>query len=130
MPPHVTRTASLTVSLYPSGSLSGMPIVRESITTVDCFSKALNVPMGVGNLDLPMEAGISRTTCPSMLTVKVWALMSATPTTEAPVSKLVLAPPAITVICEWAGQRPVGFHCTTRLLSQVKEPSGVEDEAI
>src|SRR5690348_13078279 len=57
-PPHVTRTASATVSLYPSGSLSGIPIVRESITTLFSFASAVNEPTGVGCLGLPIEAGI------------------------------------------------------------------------
>ena len=35
-----------------------MPMVRESITTTDCFSSAANVPIGVGYLGLPIDAGI------------------------------------------------------------------------
>jgi hypothetical protein len=103
-------------------------MVRESITTTDCFSSAAKVPTGVGNLDLPIDAGISRTTCPSILTVNRCASMSATPTTAAPVSNVVFAPPAVTVIGEWAGQNPSGFHCTARSLSQVNEPVGVAGE--
>ena len=104
-------------------------MVRESMMTVDCFSSARErVRCGVGNLGLPIDAGIWRTTCPSMLTVNVWASMSATPTTEAPVWKLVFAPPAVTVMVECAGQNPFGFHCTTRSLSQVKVPVGVFGE--
>ena len=75
-------------------------MVRESMMTTDCFSSAANVPIGVGNLDLPIDAGISRMTCPSMLTVKVCASMSATPTTAAPVSNVVFAPPAVTMMLE------------------------------
>src|SRR5687767_2236432 len=63
-----------------------------------------------------------------MLTVKVWASISATLTTEAPVWKPVVKPPADTVIGECAGQNPSGFHCRTRLLSQVNDPLGVAAE--
>ena len=48
-----------------------------------------------------------------MLTVNVCSLMSATPFTAEPVSKLVLKPPAVTEIGEWAGQKLSGFHCST-----------------
>ena len=81
-------------------------MVRESMTTGDCFSSAVNEPMGVECLGLPIDAGISRATWPSMLTVNVCASMSATPTTAAPVSKLVLAPPTDSEIVECAGQKP------------------------
>src|SRR5688500_9982761 len=54
--------------------------------------------------------------------------MSATPTTEAPVSKLVEAPPAVTEIFECADQNPSGFHCTTSSLSQLNVPSGTSGE--
>ena len=37
-------------------------MVRESITTVRSFRRALNEPIGVGNLGLPIDAGISRIT--------------------------------------------------------------------
>ena len=94
--------------------------------TTDCFSSAVKVPTGVANPDLPIDAGISRTTAPSMLTVNVWASMSATPTVAPPVWKLALAPPAVTVMSECAGQNPLGFHCRTRSLSQVKLPAGVD----
>src|SRR4029079_6356733 len=60
-----------------------------------------------------------------MLNVNVWAPISAPPTVAAAVSKLVFAPPAVTMMFEWAGQNPFGFHCTTRSLSHVKEPAGV-----
>ena len=60
----------------------------------------MNDPVGVENPDLPIDAGISRTTAPSMLTVNVWALMSATPMTWEPVWKLVFAPPAVTEMLE------------------------------
>src|ERR1700722_15550805 len=105
-----------------------MPMVRESITTLDCFSSAVNEPIGVGCLGLPIDAGIVRTTWPSMLTVKVCAVMSATPSTAEPVSNVVFAPPAVTMMLEGAGQNPVGFHCTTRSLSQLNEPAGVAGE--
>jgi hypothetical protein len=105
-----------------------MPMVRESMMTLDCFSKAVNDPLGVGCLGLPIDAGICRTTCPSMLTVKVCALISATPTVAAPLSNDVFAPPAVTMMLECAGQNPDGFHCTTRSLSQVNEPAGVAGE--
>jgi hypothetical protein len=75
-------------------------MVRESITTLACFSSAENDPIGVGCLGLPIEAGMVRTTWPSMLTVKVCASMSATPTVAAPDSNDVLAPPAVTMIFE------------------------------
>src|SRR5215207_3413407 len=102
-----------------------MPMVRESITTDFSFANAVNVPLGVGNLDLPIDAGISRTTTSSILTVNVCASMSAMPTTAEPVSKLVANPPAATEIGEWAGQNWSGTHCTIWLLSQVKWPVGV-----
>src|SRR4051812_24461884 len=107
-----------------------MPMVRESITTDFSFANAVNVPLGVGNLDLPIDAGISRTTTSSILTVNVCASMSATPTTFEPVSKLVEKPPAVTEIGEWAGQKPCGVHCTIWLLSQVNVPAGVLLEAM
>ena len=100
-------------------------MVRESITTVFSFAKAANVPWGVGNLDLPIDAGISRTTTSSILTVNVCASMSATPTTAEPLSKFVLKPPAVTAIGEWAGQNWSGIHCTIWLLSHVNRPVGV-----
>ena len=65
-----------------------------------------------------------------MLTVNVCASISATPTTDAPVSKVVFAPPAVTMMFECAGQNPFGFHCRTRSLSQVNEPAGVAGEVI
>ena len=65
--PGAHRTASATVSRYPSGSLRGMPMVRESITTLACFSNAVNDPIGVGCFGLPIDAGIWRTTWSSML---------------------------------------------------------------
>src|ERR1700754_2791801 len=65
-----------------------------------------------------------------MLTVKVCASISATPTTDAPVSNVVFAPPAVTMMFECAGQKPFGFHCRTRSLSQVNEPDGVAGEVI
>src|SRR5215207_120335 len=102
-----------------------MPMVRESITTDFSFANAVNVPLGVGNLDLPIDAGISRTTTSSILTVNVCASMSATPTTAEPVSKLVEKPPAVTAIGEWAGQNWSGVHCSTWLLSQLNCPVGV-----
>src|SRR5882757_7247824 len=105
-----------------------MPIVRESITTGDCFSSAVNEPMGVGCFGLPIDAGISRTTWSSMLTVNVCASMSATPTTAAFVPKLVLAPPTDTEMVEWAGQNPVGVNCTASSASQVNVPAGVFGE--
>src|SRR3954452_20513943 len=105
-----------------------MPMVRESMTTLDCFSNAVKEPVGVGCFGLPIDAGISRTVWPSMLTVKVCASMSATPTVFAPVSKVVFAPPAVTVMLECAGRNPLGFHCTTRSLSHVKLPCGVAGE--
>ena len=55
-------------------------MVRESITTGLSLPSTVNEPTGVGCLGLPIEAGISRATSPSMLTVKVCAEMSATPT--------------------------------------------------
>ena len=64
-----------------------------------------------------------------MLTVKVWASMSATPTVAEPVSKLVLAPPAVTVKLVCAGRNPLGFHCTTRSLSHVNVPAWGADDA-
>ena len=48
-----------------------MPMVRESITTVRCFSRAVKLPIGVGRLGLPIEAGMVRSTSPFRLTVKV-----------------------------------------------------------
>jgi len=107
-----------------------MPMVRESMMTVDCFSSAVNCPVGVGCFGLPIDAGIWRATAPSMLTVNVWASMSATPTTEAPASKLDFAPPALTMMDECAGQNPCGFHRTTRSLSHVKLPSGVAGDVM
>ena len=65
-----------------------------------------------------------------MLTVNVWASMSATPTTEAPAWKFDFAPPALTMIDECADQNPCGFHCTTRSLSHVKLPLGVADDVM
>src|SRR6476660_8670219 len=65
-----------------------------------------------------------------MLTVKVCASMSATPTTAAPVSNVVFAPPALTMMLECAGQNPFGFHCRTRSLSQLNDPAGLAGEAI
>jgi hypothetical protein len=65
-----------------------------------------------------------------MLTVNVWAPISATPSTAAPVWKLVLAPPTDTVMSECAGQNSVGFHCRTRSLSHVKVPLGVAGDAM
>src|ERR1700754_1121342 len=59
-----------------------------------------------------------------MLTVKVCASMSATPTTAEPVSKLVEKPPAVTEIGELAGQNWSGTHCTISLLSQENSPVG------
>ena len=56
--------------------------------------------------------------------------MSATPTTAAPVSKVVFAPPPVTVIFEWAGQKPSGFHCATRSLSHMKVPLGVAGDVM
>ena len=79
-------------------------MVRESMITGDCFSNAVNEPIGVGCLGLPIEAGIVRTTWPSMLTVKVCAFRSATPTTADPVPKEVLSPPTDIVTVPWAGQ--------------------------
>ena len=102
-----------------------MPIVRESITTLDCFSRAVNVPVGVGCLGFPIDAGICRATTSSMLTVKVCASMSATPTTFEPVSKFVAKPPPVTEIGEWAGQKVSGFHSKTWLLRQLNFPVGV-----
>ena len=46
-------------------------MVRESMTTTLCFSSAVKLPTGVANPDLPIDAGISRATSPSMLTVNV-----------------------------------------------------------
>src|SRR3979490_1668602 len=65
-----------------------------------------------------------------MLTVNVCASISATPTTAAPDSKVVFAPPAVTMMFECAGQNPFGFHCRTRSLSHVNEPAGVAGEVI
>ena len=59
---------------------------------------------------MPIEAGITRATCPSMVTVNVCAEMLATPTTAAPVGLSVLKPPSVTVMWLCAGQNPVGFH--------------------
>jgi hypothetical protein len=77
-----------------------MPIVRESMITLACFCSAANDPIGVGCLGLPIDAGIWRTTWPSMLTVNVCASMSATPIVAAPVSNVVFAPPAVTMMFE------------------------------
>jgi hypothetical protein len=81
-----------------------MPMVRESMTTDFSFDIAEKVPVGVGCLGFPIDAGICRTTWSSMLTVNVCASMSATPFTAEPVSKLVEKPPAVTEIGEYAGQ--------------------------
>ncbi len=99
-----------------------MPMVRESKVTFRCFCSALNVPTGVAKPGLPIDAGISRTTCSSILTVNVCADRSATPTTAAPDSKLVDAPPAVTLIWLWAGQNPSGIHCTTSSFSHANRP--------
>src|SRR5512132_1820592 len=107
-----------------------MPMVRESITTDFSFANAVNVPLGVGNFDLPIDAGISRTTTSSILTVNVCASMSAIPTTAEPVSKLVLKPPADTEIGECAGQNWSGVHSRTWLLSQSNFPVGVLAEVM
>src|SRR5690349_15132551 len=94
------------------------------MTTTDCFSRAVKFPTGVGWPYLPIDAGISRRTWPSWLTVKVWLLMLATPTVVPPVWKFVFAPPADTEIGEYAGQYSLGVHCRTRSLSQVNFPAG------
>ena len=73
--------------------------VRESITTLACLSNAVNDPIGVGCLGLPIDAGIWRTTWPSMLTVNVCASMSATPTVPLRLEGR-LAPPAVTMMFE------------------------------
>ena len=111
-------------------------MVRESITTGDCFSRAVNEPMGVGCLGLPIDAGICRTTWPSMLTVNVWASMSATPTTADPVVKSSFASPAVTEIVEWAGHCPRGVHRTDfwsnhwNVPSDSRSPSADDENAM
>src|ERR1700694_1980336 len=55
--------------------------------------------------------------------------MLATPTTAAPVSNWVGAPPAHTVILACAGQNPTGIHCTTSSLSQLKCPVALLGDA-
>ena len=57
-----------------------------------------------------------------MLTVKVCAEMSATPTTAAPVSNCIGAPPARNVTLVWAGQKVSGTHCTTLSSTQSNRP--------
>src|ERR1700731_3197442 len=86
-PLHVTRTAYCAVILYPSGELSGIPMVRESITTVRSFSRAVKLPVGVGRLGLPIDAGIVRSTSPLRLTVKVCPERLGDPRNSAPGSK-------------------------------------------
>src|SRR6185312_9873363 len=78
--------------------------------------------IGVGRLGLPMDAGIVRATCPSMLTVKVCAEMSATPTTAAPVVMSVLNPPTDSSIVVCAGQNSSGLNCRVSALSHSNFP--------
>src|ERR1700712_3512412 len=89
-----------------------MPMVRESMITGDCFSSAVNEPIGVVWFGLPIDAGISLATTPSMLTGKVWAEGSATPTPAALVPKLIGIPPAVILILECAGQNASGVNWT------------------
>ena len=97
-------------------------MVRESNVTYRSFPSAVKEPVGVGNFGLPIDAGISRATSPSMLTVKVCASMSATLTTEAPVSKLLFSPLTETVIGVCAGKYSAGVNSTTWSSSHVNDP--------
>ena len=81
-----------------------MPMVRESITTVRSFDKAVKLPIGVGRLGLPIDAGMVRSTSPFRLTVKVCAEMLATPSNASPVSKPVVSACTPTETWVWAGQ--------------------------
>lgn len=90
-----------------------MPMVRESITTVRCFSSAVKLPIGVGLLGLPIDAGMVRSTSPSLLTVKVCLEMLATPSSASPVSKPVVSACTPTETCVCGAQYWLGTHCTT-----------------
>ena len=90
-----SRTAYSPSMRYPSGSSSGMPMVRESNVTYRSLPSAVKEPVGVGNFGLPIDAGISRATSPSMLTVTPsGTLMGSRPTLDMivlPESRLLCA---------------------------------------
>src|SRR5882724_13264910 len=128
-----------------------MPMVRESITTVRSFDIAVNLPVGVGRLGLPIDAGMVRSTSPFLLTVKVCAEMLATPRSPGPVSNTRVPPgttgPGVapgstgpgaapgstgpsgsssawtpTETRVWGGQYWFGTHCTMLLFVHSKCP--------
>ena len=97
-------------------------MVRESITTVRSFDKAAKLPTGVGRVGLPIDAGMVRSTSPSLLTVKVCAEMLATPSSASPVSNPVVRACTPTETWVWAGQYWSGTHCTTLFSTHSKCP--------
>src|SRR5690242_6592850 len=117
-----------------------MPTLLESMLTAGSLDKTVYEPTGVGYSGLPIEAGITPcspkwgrwcgagsevggpASTPSMLTVKVWSEMLATPTTAGPVLISVDTPPTVSAIVLCDGQYLSGTHWTTSLSSQSNLP--------
>ena len=82
----------------------------------------MKLPIGVGRLGLPIDAGMVRSTSPFRLAVKVWPEMLATPRNWSPVSKPVVSSWTPTETWVWAGQYWLGTHCTTLFSGHSKWP--------